>query len=56
MHEMAFHNDTCFFPDYTWCDISGYSEEEMKYFKKLIQNNAHLILQFSESDLTEKLS
>ena len=44
----GFHNATCFLPDYTWCDISGYSEEEMKYFKKLIQNNAHLILQFSK--------
>ena len=44
----GFHNATCWLPDYKWEDIVGYSETEMAYFKQLIQNNAHLIIEFSQ--------
>ena len=44
----GFHNATCWLPDYKWEDIVGYSETEMSYFKQLIQNNAHLIIEFSQ--------
>ena len=44
----GFHNATCFLPEYEWTDIHGYSENEMNYFKKLIRNNAHLIMEFSQ--------
>lgn len=44
----GFHNATCYLPDYTWEDIQGYSEVEMEYFKRLIRNNAHLVLEFSK--------
>lgn len=43
----AFHNAVCYLPDYTWQDINGYSETEMAYFKQLIRENAHLIIEFS---------
>jgi len=44
----GFHNATCYLPDYTWEDIDGFTEAEMDYFKKLIQDNAHLIIEFSQ--------
>ena len=44
----GFHNATCWLPDYTWENICGYSDTEMEYFKKLIKDNAHLILEFSQ--------
>lgn len=44
----GFHNATCWLPDYKWEDITGYSEAEMSYFKQLVQNNAHLIIEFSQ--------
>ena len=28
--------------------ISGYSDEEMDFFRRLVQNNAHLIMEFSQ--------
>lgn len=43
-----FHNATCWLPGYQWEEIEGYSEAEMTYFKQLIRNNAHLILEFSK--------
>ena len=44
----GFHNATCFLPDYTWENVSGYSEAEMQFFKDLIRKNAHLILELSQ--------
>ncbi|MCR4960614.1 MAG: hypothetical protein K6A74_04105 [Lachnospiraceae bacterium] len=44
----GFHNAVCWLPDYTWENVSGYSEEEMQFFKQLIRNNAHAIIDFSK--------
>lgn len=44
----GFHNATCYLPDYLWENIFGYSEMEMDYFKQLIRDNAHLIIEFSQ--------
>ena len=44
----GFHNATCYLPDYTWENINGYSEAEMEYFKKFIEKNAHLLIEFSQ--------
>ena len=43
----GFHNATCWLPDYSWEKVQGYSDAEMTYFKRLIQNNAHLIIESS---------
>lgn len=40
----GFHNATCYLSDYTWENIHGYSDQEMAYFKRLIRDNAHLIM------------
>ena len=44
----GFHNATCYLPEYLWENVCGYSDDEMKYFKQLVRNNAHLILEFSQ--------
>lgn len=44
----GFHNAVCWLPKYKWEKINGYSEAEMAYFKQLIKNNAHLIIEFSQ--------
>ena len=46
----CFKHATCWLPDYKWEDIKGYSETEMPYFKQLIRNNAHLIIEFSQEE------
>ena len=35
------------YQNYTW-EVHGYSESEMMYFKQLIRDNAHLIIEFSQ--------
>lgn len=44
----GFHNAVCWLPDYKWENINGYSEDDILYFQLLIQNNAHLIMEFSQ--------
>lgn len=44
----GFHNAICYLPDYKWEKIFGYSDTEIDYFKKLVQDNAHLIMEFSK--------
>ena len=44
----GFHDATCWLPDYQW-SVNGFSDEEMKYFKKFVENNAHLIMEFSQT-------
>lgn len=46
--EYCFKHATCWLPDYKWEDIKGYSNLELAYFKQLIRNNAHLIIEFSK--------
>ena len=44
----GFHNAVCWLPEYTWENITGYTEEDMKFFRQLIKNNAHAIIEFSQ--------
>ena len=44
----GFYHATCWLPQYEWEDIEGFSEEEMHKLRKIIENNAQLILEFSQ--------
>lgn len=46
--EDGFHSAVCWLPEYRWENIVGYSDSEMQYFKQLIRNNAHAIIEFSQ--------
>lgn len=52
----GFHNATCYLPDYTWENIVGFSDKEMNHYKKLIEANAHLIIEFSQKGGFENAS
>ena len=45
----GFHHAVCWLPAYEWEDIQGYTEKEMAFFRELIRNNAHAIMDFSVS-------
>lgn len=44
----GFHHAVCYLPAYEWTEVNGYSEEEMQYFRTLVRNNAHLMIEFSQ--------
>lgn len=44
----GFHSAVCYLPGYEWRDISGFQQEEIDRYQKVIESTAHLILQFSQ--------
>lgn len=44
----VFHYATCYLPKYDWKDIHGFSKEELAYFQELLEDTAHLIIEFSQ--------
>ena len=46
----CFHYATCYLPDYLWADISGFSEEEINKYQKIIESTARLIIRFSSEN------
>ena len=42
------HHATCYLPSYEWEEISGFTDQEVMYFQKFIESEAHLILEFSQ--------
>lgn len=40
----GFYSATCYLPDYRWENIDGFSENDVRYLEKILQDNAHLIL------------
>lgn len=46
--EGGFQHATCYLPDYRWEKIEGFSGEDQKRLDKILHDNAHLILEFSQ--------
>ena len=43
----GFHHATCWLPEYKWEEIYGYEDLELERIKKIIKDNAHLIIELS---------
>ena len=48
----GFHCASCFLPKYEWQDIFGFSEDEIKKYQTIIENNAHLMIFLGEREQT----
>jgi len=45
----GFHHASCYLPRYEWKEIFGFTNEEIKAFQSIIENNAHLIIELSQN-------
>lgn len=45
----GFHSAYCILPKYEWLEINGFTEAEIQYFQRIIEDNAHLILELSQN-------
>jgi len=43
----GFHHAVCWLPEYKWEEVSGYGDSELFRYKKLVVDNAHLIMEFA---------
>ncbi|KSV60277.1 hypothetical protein [Acetivibrio ethanolgignens] len=46
--KVCFKHATCWLPDYTWEDIYGFSQNDIKKIQEIIESTANLILEFSQ--------
>ena len=46
--EGGFHSAVCWLPAYRWESIVGFSEDDIRSLDKILHDNAHLILEFSQ--------
>ena len=46
--KVCFRHAVCRLPEYKQEEIYAYTDAEMEYPKKIIRNNAHLIMEFSQ--------
>lgn len=44
----SFHHATCWLPNYQWENIFGFSSDEISDFQHFLEDNAHLIIEFSQ--------
>ena len=54
--EGGFLHATCNLPSYQWEENVGFSDVEIQYFTHFLQNNAHLIIEFSQEGGFENAS
>ena len=45
----GFHSAVCWLPGYHWDHIRGYSDDEMRYYRKLIEDTAHIIWECAQT-------
>ena len=43
----CFHHAVCYAQGYEWEDVFGFTDDEINYFRKIIESTAHLIIAFS---------
>lgn len=54
--EGGFWHVTCFLPKYEWVENEGFSDDEIVELKKFVENNAHIIMEFSQKGGFENAS
>jgi hypothetical protein len=47
--ELGFRHATCWLPEYKWEDIYGFTEDEMEYLKKFVEDSASVIIKFART-------
>lgn len=45
----GFHYASCILPKYEWQEIFGFTEDEIKRYQSIVENNAHLIIELSQN-------
>ena len=44
----CFHHATCWIPGYSWEEIDGFSQDEIRTYQAVIESLSHLILRFAK--------
>lgn len=45
----GFNVAECWLPDYFWVNRQGFTDEQMQYFQRFLENNAHIIISLARN-------
>ena len=45
--EGGFKSAICYLPEYKWDEITGFTDDEIKKYQKILESTAHLIIRFA---------
>ena len=43
----GFNHAVCYLPEYQWTEISGFSNEDIEKYQKILESTAHVIIRFA---------
>ena len=43
----GFNSATCYLPEYEWDEITGFTDNEINKYQKILESTAHLIIRFA---------
>ena len=43
----GFFSAICYLPEYQWCEIVGFSSEDIEGYQDILESTAHLIIRFA---------
>jgi len=43
----GFHSAMCYLPSYKWCNVDGFTIDNLNYYQEIIESTAHLIFRFA---------
>ena len=43
----GFKSATCYLPEYKWVEITGFTDDEIDNYHKILESTAHLIIRFA---------
>ena len=43
----GFKTATCYLPEYKWAEITGFTNDEISEYHKILESTAHLIIRFA---------
>ena len=52
----GFHDATCYLPDYTWEDVSGFSPADLERNERLLKSVAHIIMELAQEGCFDRAS
>ncbi|MCL2088982.1 MAG: hypothetical protein FWH14_05830 [Oscillospiraceae bacterium] len=44
----GFNSAMCYLPEYKWDEITGFSDDEIREYHKMLESMAHLIIRFAK--------
>ena len=43
----GFNSATCYLPEYRWCEVTGFTDDDITKYHEILESTSHLIIRFA---------